>query len=61
MNNEANANPEVCCVLCGQPLSADEREQCRRHAQRFSGQWLCAAHQRRFCGCPGVRNSTLPR
>ncbi len=49
----------ACCVLCGQPLTDEELERCRKQAERFDGQLLCTAHQRRFCGCPGVRNQLL--
>jgi len=48
------------CTLCGQPLTEEEVEQCKKQAERFSNQYLCFAHQRRFCGCPGVRSQTLP-
>jgi hypothetical protein len=48
------------CTLCGQPLTDEEVEQCEKQAERFSNQYLCFAHQRRFCGCPGVRSQTLP-
>lgn len=49
----------ACCALCGQPLTEEELELCRKLAERFDGQRLCTAHQRRFCGCPGVRNQPL--
>lgn len=47
---------EPCCVLCAQPLTGEELEQCQKQAKRFDHQLLCFSHQRRFCGCPGVRN-----
>ena len=47
------------CVLCGAPLSERELEQCRQQAERFNDQLLCFAHQRRFSGCPGLRNQPL--
>ena len=51
--------PEARCVLCGQPLTEEELELCHKQADRFDHQLLCTAHQRRFCGCPGVRNQIL--
>lgn len=43
------------CALCGQELTEKEIEVCRQAPQRFDGQLLCAAHQRRFSACPAVR------
>lgn len=48
------------CVICGQPLSVRELELCRQLPERFDHQLLCHAHQRLFCGCPGVRGQHLP-
>ncbi|MCW8859863.1 MAG: hypothetical protein OQK50_07615 [Deltaproteobacteria bacterium] len=48
------------CTLCGQPLNERERELCKEQAKRFDHQLLCLAHQRIFCGCPGVRGQKLP-
>ncbi|WP_303722999.1 hypothetical protein [Malonomonas rubra] len=47
------------CALCGAPLNEQELEQCHQQAERFNGQLLCFAHQRRFSGCPGLRNQGL--
>ncbi len=55
-----NEHDKKYCILCGQPLSERELELCREQAKRFDNQLLCMTHQRRFCGCPGVRNQPLP-
>ncbi|OEU70097.1 MAG: hypothetical protein BA864_05715 [Desulfuromonadales bacterium C00003093] len=57
---EMNEPDKKYCILCGQPLSERELELCREQAKRFDNQLLCMTHQRRFCGCPGVRNQPLP-
>lgn len=51
---------DIPCALCGQPLSERELELCEQNADRFDRQKLCMTHQRLFCGCPGVKNRTLP-
>lgn len=48
------------CTLCGQPLSARELEICQERPERFDHQLLCFAHQRVFCGCPGIRGQQRP-
>ena len=52
-NEEPHEQP--CCILCGQVLSEREQDICKELAVRFDHQLLCFAHQRIFCGCPGVR------
>jgi len=43
------------CALCGQPLTGREREVCLAAPERFAGQLLCFAHQKRFNACSAVR------
>ena len=43
------------CALCGQSLSERELEICRAAPERFDGQLLCFAHQKRFNACSAVR------
>lgn len=57
MDNDRTDTP---CALCGQPLSERELDLCEQNADRFDRQMLCFAHQRLFCGCPGVKNPNLP-
>jgi len=49
-----------CCALCGQPLTERELDLCQERAEQFDHQLLCFAHQRMFCGCPGVRGQKIP-
>jgi len=51
---------QPCCAVCAQPLSEEEIEICAKQAGRFDNKLLCFAHQRLFCGCPGVRGQKLP-
>ena len=46
---------EPVCALCGQPVSAEERDYCLAYPGRFNSLVFCREHQKRFSACAAMR------